>query len=511
MVSSLRHPLSVLVWLAMAVIYIPLLPAGAMLVTPALSQANWQSLADDPQLPQALAATLVSAIIATLGALVIALFFITALWPGERWRRLCSHLPWLLAVPHVAFATSVLLTFAEGGLFYQVCTFCSPQLDRYGIGLGLTLAVKEGAFVLWAIYAVLPETRLAQQNVVLQTLGYGRIQRLCWLVLPTIAPALGAVMLAVLAWSLSVVDMAIILGPGNPPTLAVLAWQWLSQGDAQQQAKGMLLCLVLLTLLALLAALGYGVWKAWRRTLPGLSGIRHSSALVVPEKTLSWLLPGCGILCAIVLLFLARHEDVARSFIATSLALGLLSSLLALALIVIWLEWGPQRGAQWVWLPLALPALPLVSGQYVVALTLGIDGHFTAVLWSHLLWVVPWMLLVLQPAWRRLDPRLILTARTLGWRRAKIFWLLKCPLLVRPALLAFATGFSVSMAQYMPTLWLGAGRFATLNTETVALSSGGSIPVLAQRALGLLLVTGIIFGIAALLSRLAGRYRRGLR
>jgi putative thiamine transport system permease protein len=37
-----------------------------------------------------------------------------------------------------------LLTFAEGGLFYQVCTFCSPQLDRYGIGLGLTLAVKEG-------------------------------------------------------------------------------------------------------------------------------------------------------------------------------------------------------------------------------------------------------------------------------------------------------------------------------------------------------------------------------
>jgi ABC-type spermidine/putrescine transport system permease subunit II len=45
-----------------------------MLVTPALSQANWQSLADDPQLPQALAATLVSAIIATLGALVIALF-----------------------------------------------------------------------------------------------------------------------------------------------------------------------------------------------------------------------------------------------------------------------------------------------------------------------------------------------------------------------------------------------------------------------------------------------------
>lgn len=511
MASSLRHPLSWAIWLAMAVIYLPLLPAGAMLAGPALSWTNWQWLLNDPQLPQALIATLVSTLIATLGALFITLGFVTLLWPGERWRRLCTHLPWLLAVPHVAFATSALLTFAEGGLFYQVCSFCSPQLDRYGVGLGLTLAVKESAFVLWAIYAVLPEARLAQQSVVLQTLGYGRLQRLCWLVLPAIAPALGGVMLAVLAWSLSVVDVAIILGPGNPPTLAVLAWQWLSQGDEQQQAQGTLLCLLLLLLMALLGALGYGIWRCWRRSLPDLSGVRRSMSLPLPACPLSLLLPACGGICAGVLLFWAQESHVAMAPVTTSLTLGLLSSLLALVLIIIWLEWGPPRGGQWVWLPLALPALPLVSGQYVVALRLGIDGHFAAVLWSHLLWVLPWMLLVLQPAWRRIDPRLILTARTLGWGRVRIVWLLKCPLLVRPALLAFATGFSVSMAQYMPTLWLGAGRFATLTTEAVALSSGGSIPQLANRALGLLLVTGIVFAIAALLSRLAGRYRQGLR
>lgn len=189
----------------------------------------------------------------------------------------------------------------------------------------------------------------------------------------------------------------------------------------------------------------------------------------------------------------------------------MVSSLLALIILLFWLEWGPQRGAFWVLASLALPALPLVFGQYLVALQLGIDGQYAAVLWSHLLWVTPWMLLVLQPAWRRIDPRLILIARTLGWSRAKIFWLAKCPLLVRPALLAIATGFSVSMAQYIPTLWVGAGRFATLTTEAVALSSGGSPSLLANRALGLLLLTGTIFGIAALLSRLAGRYRQGLR
>ncbi|HBL7129310.1 TPA: thiamine ABC transporter permease, partial [Enterobacter asburiae] len=302
---------------------------------------------------------------------------------------------------------------------------------------------------------------------------------------------------------------AIVLGPGNPPTLAVLAWQWLSQGDAQQQAKGMLLCLLLLVLLAALAALGYGLWKAWRRTIPNLAGTRPRSPLVLPERAFSGLLPACGILCTAVLLMQAQGGDAGP--VETSLSFGLLSSLIALIVIFLWLEWGPQRGAAWVWSPLALPALPLVTGQYFIALRLGLDGRYAAVLWSHLLWVLPWMLLVLQPAWRRIDPRLILTARTLGWRPAKIFLLLKCPLLVRPALLAFAIGFSVSMAQYMPTLWLGAGRFATLTTETVALSSGGSIPILANRALGLLLVTGTVFGLAALLSRLVGRYRQGLR
>lgn len=509
MAASLRHPLSGLVWLAMAVIYLPLLPAGAMLLAPAFSVTNWQRLLNDPQLPQATIATLVSTLIATLGALLIALLLVSLVWPGKRWRRLTTRLPWLLAIPHVAFATGALLLFAEGGLFYLVCTVCSPPFDRYGAGLGLTLAVKESAFVLWAIYAVLPEKRLAQQKIVLQTFGYGRFQTLSWLILPAIAPVLGAVMLAVLAWSLSVVDVAIVLGPGNPPTLAVLAWQWLSQGDAQQQAKGTLLCLLLLLLLAALAALGYGLWKAWVRTLADFSGTRPRSQLALHERALSGFLPACGVLCAAVLLMLAQREDVGP--VGTSLSFGLLSALIALAVGLLWLEWGPQRGALWVWLPLALPALPLVTGQYAIALHLGVDGHYAAVLWSHLLWVLPWTLLVLQPAWRRIDPRLLLTARTLGWRRAKVFCLVKCPLLVRPALLAFATGFSVSMAQYMPTLWLGAGRFPTLTTEAVALSSGGSNGIFAAQALWQLLLPLIIFALTALVAKWVGYVRQGLR
>jgi len=121
------------------------------------------------------------------------------------------------------------------------------------------------------------------------------------------------------------------------------------------------------------------------------------------------------------------------------------------------------------------------------------------------------MLLVMQPAWRRLDPRQFLIARTLGWGSLKIFWLIKCPQMIRPALTAFAVGFSVSMAQYLPTLWLGSGRFATLTTDAVALSSGGSSAVLAAQALWQLLLPMLVFAACILLSRLVGRFRQGLR
>ncbi|STL56393.1 ABC transporter permease [Escherichia coli] len=68
-----------------------------------------------------------------------------------------------------------------------------------------------------------------------------------------------------------------------------------------------------------------------------------------------------------------------------------------------------------------------------------------------------------------------------------------------------------SYAQYMPTLWLGAGRFPTLTTEAVALSSGGSNGILAAQALWQLLLPLIIFALTALVAKWVGYVRQGLR
>ncbi|GHK52373.1 hypothetical protein KPZU09_21090 [Klebsiella pneumoniae] len=181
----------------MAAIYLPLLPAAG----------NWWALRAPgplagavrrPAAEPALAATLVSTLLSVGGALLIALTIVAALWPSARWRRQASRLPLLLAVPHLAGDGGAAAVRRRGWL-WQRLPFLTPPVDRYGIGLGLTMALKESAFVLWVIYGLLGEKRLADRATALKSLGYGRWQCLRWLVLPALLPALGMVLLATTA------------------------------------------------------------------------------------------------------------------------------------------------------------------------------------------------------------------------------------------------------------------------------------------------------------------------
>lgn len=140
-------------------------------------------------------------------------------------------------------------------------------------------------------------------------------------------------------------------------------------------------------------------------------------------RAIRWrFLPLTGVLCVVLLAILADQSTINSEALINSLTMGLVATFIALLLLLLWLEWGPQRRQLWLWLPILLPALPLVAGQYTLALWLKLDGSWTAVVWGHLLWVMPWMLFILQPARQRIDSRLILIAQTLGWSRAKIFF-----------------------------------------------------------------------------------------
>lgn len=511
MAAALRYALITLCWGMMLIIYLPLLPAAGVLLTPAFSLFHWQQLFSDPQLSQALLATLISSLVAIGGALLLTMVVIATLWPSPGWQRLASRLPWLLALPHVAFATCALLLFAEGGAIYGLLPALRPVQDSYGIGLGLVLAVKESGFLLWVSWAILGERRLAEQTVVFKSLGFGRGQCLLYVILPALMPSLSIALLATTAWTLSVVDVAIIIGPGNPPTLAVLAWQWLNSGDPDDQAKGALACLLLLAILALVAGVARQLWRGWRANFPHPDGVRKPHFPSLPGRGVSLMLPLSGLICTALLAYLAHASLPATPTVNNSLWLALSSAALGAVVCLLWLEWGPVRHQRWVDLPLLLPLLPLAAGQYQLALYGWFDGRFDTVLWGHLLWVVPWMLFMLRPAWRQIDSRQIVLAQTLGWTRGRIFLRLKCPLIVRPLLSALAVGFSVSIAQYLPTQWLGGGRIPTLTTEAVALSSGGATATLAAQALWQLILPMAFFLLTSLLARRIGHLRQGLR
>jgi putative thiamine transport system permease protein len=195
----------------------------------------------------------------------------------------------------------------------------------------------------------------------------------------------------------------------------------------------------------------------------------------------------------------------------TTLWLAAAVSLLCLPAALVWLEWGPQRYNAVLYLPLIVPAMPLVAAQYAALLKLQLDGTALGLVWSHLLWVLPYMVLTLVGAYRAFDARLLVSARVLGCTRLQACLRVKWPLLVRPILATFAVGFAVSVAQYLPTLFAGAGRFVTVTTEAVALSAGGNRRVLAVQALLQIALPVAAFALAAWLPHGLARHRKGLR
>ncbi len=75
-------------------------------------------------------------------------------------------------------------------------------------------------------------------------------------------------------------------------------------------------------------------------------------------------------------------------------------------------------------------------------------------------------------------------------------------MLLRPILTALALGFAISVAQYLPTLLIGAGRVPTITTEAVALASGGDRRLIGIYALVQTLLPAVGFALALSLPKL---------
>ena len=150
-------------------------------------------------------------------------------------------LPALLAVPHLASAVGTSFLLAPSGWIVRAF---SPWLtgwqrppdlatvnDPWGLALTFGLALREAPFLLLALAAARPQVATARILAVGRTSGYGPIEAWLKLVLPLLYRQIRLPLYAVLAFALSVVDMAIVLGPSAPPALAVQALRWLTDPD----------------------------------------------------------------------------------------------------------------------------------------------------------------------------------------------------------------------------------------------------------------------------------------
>lgn len=504
-------------------------------------------------LPRAVLLSLTTGVLATVISLSIVVL-ITAGWSGTRpFRALERLLSPLLSVPHAAAAFGLAFLIAPSGWIARVL---SPHVtgwdrppdllivqDTWGLAMTAGLVVKEVPFLLLITLAALGQTDARRSVTIAQALGYGRLTGWLKTVFPRVYAQIRPPVYVVLAYAMSVVDVAVILGPNTPPSLSVQIVKWMSNPDLAMRleaAAGALLQLALVigalvfwrlgeivvgrlghrwiatgargrcdgmvagaalglgAVSALAVLLGLAVLAVW-----SVAGYWSFPDVLPDQMTLrNWQRHGPGTLNALgETALIAVTVAVAAMF----LTIGCLEAEYRYGLRI------SERGIWLLYLPLLIPQTAFLPGLQTLLLNMGADIGRGPVILAHLVFVLPYVFLSLADPFRAWDMRMGTIAAALGASPGGVLWRVRLPMLLRPVLTALAVGLAVSVGQYLATLLIGGGRVATLTTEAVALASGGD-----RRAIGVygLMQTGaalVPFALALLIPALVWRNRKGLR
>ena len=526
------------------------LPAAG-LTGPTLSP--FYDLFDWAGLPRAVMLSVGVGVCATALALTI-VALLTAGWSGTPTFQLLERLlsP-LLSVPHAAAAFGLAFLIAPSGWLSRALSPAITGWDRppdllivqdaWGLTMMAGLVIKEVPFLLLITLAALGQVDAGRSAAVAQALGYGRLTGWLKTVFPRVYAQIRLPVYVVLAYSMSVVDVAVILGPNTPPSLSVYIVRLMSDPDLAMRLQGAAAALLQLALVV-------GALIAWRIGEVTVAGVGRrwimSGARGRIDPILGGLALTAGSVCAFLVLagivvlgvwsfagywsfpkFLPdqlsarnwmRFGPGTLEALCETALIAAVVTLAALALTIGCLEaeyrYGlhlTSRGMWLLYLPLLVPQTAFLPGLQTLMLNIGADVGRLPVMLAHLVFVLPYVFLSLADPFRVWDVRMGTIANALGARPDRVLWQVRLPMLMRPILTAAAVGFSVSVGQYLATLLIGGGRVATLTTEAVALASGGD-----RRAIGVygLMQTGaalIPFTLAIIVPAIVWRNRKGLR
>ena len=171
------------------------------------------------------------------------------------------------------------------------------------------------------------------------------------------------------------------------------------------------------------------------------------------------------------------------SYLPPALNSGLLAisaAFLSVTVVFLWLHNGQnliQRSRTLqlaIYLPLLVPQISFLFGVQIGLSWAGIDGTWPALIYIHMIFILPYVWLVLAPAFAQLDKRHEHVAGSLGLAPFKRLLHVSLPILAKPIGAALFIGFSVSIALYLPTVFVGGGRIATITVEAVSLAANGA-------------------------------------
>lgn len=542
--------------LTLGLMILPIAAGLAGTAIPAFSDGahGFGTLFKWPGLPRAVGLSLGTGLVSTAISLALTLLLLAAFAGTRSFGHIRRSLAPLLSVPHAAAALGLAFLIAPSG---WIARLLSPGItgwetppnililnDTYGIALTLGLITKEVPFLLLMALAGLPQVDADRRLTTAATLGYGRIAGFAFTVLPDLYRQLRLPTYAVLAYGMTTVDMALILGPTLPPTLSAQVTLWMGEANLAMRETAAAAALLQLLLALTAITLWRGTEIVLRKLLvatamrgPRLAMIDRPAAFVAHSAaTLITAALGLG-LAGLALwsvaglwqfpdaipaqLTLRTWATAAPSLwdsTASTLAIAALATSAALFLALGCLEAEARlhlrptsRAMVLLYLPLLVPQIAFLPGLQMLALPLGLDGTLLAVAAIHLVFVLPYVFLSLSGPFRAWDRRIATAAATLGASDARIFWRLRLPMLAAPVLTAAAVGMAVSIGQYLPTLLIGGGRVETLTTEAVALSSGGNRRLIGAYAVLQLLLPALAFSAALALPFLLWRRRRDMR
>lgn len=487
-------------------------------------------------------------------ALTSVLLFLSAT-QGSRASRIISSLSApVLALPHAAAAFGFALLVAPTGVLSRLIAVpmgweLPPDYlflnHPSGIALLTGLVLKEAPFILLVSLAALPSLDAPRRVALSRSLGYRPMTGWFFTVLPALYPLIRLPLFAVLVFSSSTVDVALILGPSLPPTLSVRLLEWFVEPTLESRqlaaAAGCLQVVISLAAIGLWIGGEKVVCWLYRRRVhrgPACDGpslvAQLTRKLAVSLFPLGLTVTGAG-MAALALSSVARgwrypallpSEWTLGSWHAAfsgfsipllnTVLIATLSVAFAVGIVLLVLESDARSSsnnplATWLlYLPLLIPQVVFLSGLTAVAERAGLSPSLLLVTAGHCLFVLPYIYLTLRSAYSGMDKRWLRLAATLGASPLQQFLRVRLPLLSSPIITACMLGLTISLSLYLPTQLLGAGRVPTLTTEAVALVSAGSRGAIGTWALLQSALPTLCFVVALVLPRLLWSRRKGM-